>query len=135
VMTAAYGYGLVNDSVEVAVLGLFAVILFMLLDARYLREERAFRALFTRASQGNVRLYDMNTKPYYGKANGDAEDLRQINCRWRSVLKSWTIAGFYIPAAVVGIVVVSLVISPISSHFGEHPVPLPTHHPSVSPSN
>jgi hypothetical protein len=106
VVTAAFGYALVNHDAEVGLLGTAAVIVFAVLDAGYLRQERAFRALYQSAVRGRVGLYDMNVTRYYGKANGDDEDLRAVNCQWRQIIWSWSLAGFYVPVASLGFLIV-----------------------------
>lgn len=108
VATAAYGYAIVSLDSGVAILGLGAVILFATLDARYLREERAFRALFRRASKNRGRVFDMNSRAFYGKPNDDEKDRREENCRWPKIVWSWSLAGFYGPLAAVGVVVIAL---------------------------
>ncbi len=103
VATAAYGYALTKHRPTVALLGVAAVLLFASLDAQYLRQERAFRALYKAAVDDDVDLYDMATNRYYGKANGDQNDTRQENCRMTRVLWSWSLGGFYLPLAVLGL--------------------------------
>lgn len=104
IATATYGYAIVQDSWPLALVGVGAAFLFAFIDARYLREERAFRVLFRRAVAGSVPVYEMNSRAYYGKPNGDEEDLRAENCRWRAILPSWSILGFYGPVIAAGLV-------------------------------
>lgn len=110
VATAAYGYALAQRAWPVALVGIGAAILFAFLDARYLREERAFRVLFRRAVAGTVPLYEMNSRAYYGKPNGDDEDLRSENCRWRAIIPSWSVLGFYGPVAAAGVLLISILV-------------------------
>jgi len=65
VVTATYGYAASQRSAEVALLGMAAVGLFAFLDAHYLRQERAFRALYRAAVAGSVAVYEMNNGPYF----------------------------------------------------------------------
>lgn len=102
VITAAYGYALTSGSAQVALLGVGAAVLFGTLDTHYLRQERAFRALYRQAVDGHVTTYEMSNAPYFSKPNGDQADERQENCRWIKVLMSWSIAGFYLPLVSVG---------------------------------
>lgn len=102
VATAALGFALTNDSRAVGLLGTFAVLQFSFLDARYLREERKFRALYEEARLGRVDVYDMRTSPYVEKDHARFD--RQ--CQWRWVLKSWSLWAFYGPLLVVAIAVV-----------------------------
>lgn len=105
VATATYGYALTKSKPAVALLGIAAALIFTSLDAHYLRQERAFRALYRAAAEGRVEPYEMNTHVYYGKPNGDASDVRQENCRRTKVLWSWSLAGFYVPVVLLGLVV------------------------------
>lgn len=102
VATAAFGYALTQRSPSVALLGIGAALLFAFLDAQYLRQERAFRALYRAAVARSVQVYDMNSGLYYGKHNGDTDDQRQVNCRWTKIIFSWTIFGFYGPVLLAG---------------------------------
>jgi len=106
VATAAYGYGLTKTNIPVALLGLGAVILFAFLDAHYLRLERAFRVLYRMATSGKVPVFEMNPAPYFNRPNSDEEDQRSENCKWGSVVWSWSLAGFYMPMVLVGGVIV-----------------------------
>lgn len=109
VVSAAYGYALTKNAESAAVVGIGATMLFAVLDAQYLRQERAFRALFRRAVEGSVPVYDMNNRAYYGKPNDDEEDTREENCRWPSVIFSWSLGGFYGPAAGAGLLILARV--------------------------
>jgi hypothetical protein len=91
--TAALGFALTKDSRSVALLGSFAVLMFAFLDARYLREERKFRALYEDARLGRVAVYDMRTGLYV-EPNSPSYDKR---CEWSSVLQSWSLWAFYGP--------------------------------------
>jgi histidine triad (HIT) family protein len=107
--TAAYGFALTEPVASVALLGVAAVMVFAFLDAHYLRQERAFRALYRDAVADNVAVYEMSTRRYIRKPDqltGDTEagDLRDENCRWPSVVRSWSVAGFYGPFLAIGIV-------------------------------
>jgi len=106
VVTAAFGYSLVQHDAEVGLLGTATVIVFAVLDAGYLRQERAFRALYQAAVKGRVQAYDMNAARYYDRANGDVQDIRAVNCQWRRIIWSWSLAGFYVPVASLGVLLV-----------------------------
>lgn len=112
IVTATYGYAIVKGSWPLAVVGVGAALLFAFIDARYLREERAFRVLFRRAVAGSVAVYEMNSRAYYGRPNGDEEDLRAENCRWRAIIPSWSILGFYGPVIVAGLAVIVWLVLP-----------------------
>lgn len=102
VATAALGFAVTKNSRGVGLLGGLAVLLFGFLDARYLREERKFRALYEDARSGRVAVYDMNTQPYID-SNGPRF---AAACGWRSVLRSWSLWGFYAPLLAVAAAVV-----------------------------
>lgn len=106
VVTATYGFALVQHVPSVASLGLAAIVVFGVLDGHYLRQERAFRVLFRQIASGNIGGYDMNPNRYFHKPNGDEDDERDENCRWWHVICSWALMGFYGPLAGVGVVVI-----------------------------
>jgi hypothetical protein len=101
VATAAFGYALTKDSQSVALLAVGAVVLFGYLDARYLREERKFRALYEDARKGNAEVYDLRTGPYVDKGSPKYT----APCAWPSVLRSWSVWTFYLPIIGVGLAV------------------------------
>jgi hypothetical protein len=102
VATATLGFAITRQSVGVGLLGALGVLLFGLLDARYLREERKFRALYDDARKGCSDAYDMNTRPYGQRRDSSFSS----SCAWRSVLTSWSLWGFYGPLLLVAAVVV-----------------------------
>ncbi len=103
VATAALGYAVAKDASHVAWLAAFAVLMFGLLDARYLREERKFRCLYEDARQGRVELFDMRTKTY-----GDRKDPSyDRGCRWWSVVRSWSQWSFYGPILLVAVLILA----------------------------
>lgn len=98
VSAATFSYSLTKTAPAVSVVGLAAVVLFGMLDARYLREERRYRSLYEDARRGSVQVYDMRAGDY-GDRTCDRFDPR---CAWRAVVKSWSLWGFYGPIASVG---------------------------------
>jgi hypothetical protein len=102
VATAALGFAVTKNSRGVGLLGGFAIALFGFLDARYLREERKFRALYEDARRGRIERYDMDTRPYVEPANARFAS----TCQWRSVLQSWSLWAFYGPLLLVAVIVV-----------------------------
>lgn len=133
VTVAALGYSITALEFYVSLLAALATALFAALDSRYLREERAFRALYQRAAQDKGRLYDMNSRQFYGKPNGDKKDRRQVNCQWNSVFWSWTVAGFYIPAFGVAVAVGLIVLLNVTGGYGSLLLTPPAPSPSASP--
>lgn len=99
IVTAAYGYAFIERNWFIATLGIIAVIVFALLDANYLKQERSFRKLYDHVARGeSIPAFSMNpTVPGptgKGKVNywPDKQD-------WLS----WAIAPFYLPMLAVGV--------------------------------
>jgi histidine triad (HIT) family protein len=93
VSVAALGFAINKNSVGVGLLGALAVVLFGILDARYLREERKFRALYDDARLDKVDVYDMGTFRYIQPGGSSFTSA----CQWREVLRSWSLWAFYGP--------------------------------------
>jgi len=98
IIVATFGYSIAREAPFVALFGLFAVLIFGLLDANYLKQERSFRNLYDDvAGGGKVPQFSMNPTLAASdnkKANywPDSEDLR-----------SWAIAPFYGPILLAGV--------------------------------
>lgn len=90
VAMATFGYSATTAVPFVAVLGLIAVCFFGVLDAYYLREERLFRELYNDARRGWIEVYSMDKNAYKDR------------CPRGKVIRSWSVAGFYGPLAMVG---------------------------------
>ena len=91
VATAAFGFSATKAAPVVAGLGVVVVIFFGILDSYYLREERLFRYLYDDARKGNVEVYSMNKNDYSSR------------CKRGSVIRSWSLLGFYGPLLLVGL--------------------------------
>lgn len=95
VVTATYGYAITSQNPWIALLGVAAVVLFLFQDANYLREERRYRALSKSVAEGKdsarFTLVPSN-------AQDGSDGISQV-------LKSWSIAPFYIPLIVIGCVI------------------------------
>jgi hypothetical protein len=103
VVTATYGYALTKHAGSVALLGLLGVALFGFLDANYLRQEQAYRALYDAVAR---RTRDV---PLFSLDVTDAHDpVPAPTTRWmrglvrlrkwvpgRQVWLSWSVAPFY----------------------------------------
>ncbi|MCP4383100.1 MAG: hypothetical protein GY798_17035 [Hyphomicrobiales bacterium] len=96
VSVAALGFAVNKNSVGVGLLGALAVALFGILDARYLREERKFRALYDDARRNKIDVYDMGTLRYAQPSSSSFTSA----CRWSGVLRSWSLWAFYGPLLV-----------------------------------
>lgn len=99
IVTVAYGYAFVERDWFIAALGIVAVLVFALLDANYLKQERSFRKLYDRVARGE-ELPPFSMNPTVAGPDGTAK----VNY-WpdRQDLKSWAIAPFYLPMLAVGI--------------------------------
>lgn len=100
IVTLTYGYAVTNQQWSVAVMGLIAVVIFGVLDANYLKQERAFRKLYDKvAVGGDIPAFSMNPTlagPAGKKVNywPDWEDIR-----------SWAVAPVYFPLLLAGIAI------------------------------
>jgi len=98
IVTLTYGYAVTKEEFWVAVLGIAAVVIFGVLDANYLKQERAFRKLYDKvASGGDIPTFSLNPAlagPAGSRVNywPDREDFR-----------SWAIAPVYGPLIIAGI--------------------------------
>lgn len=99
IATATYGYAGTKSSAIVAILGGLAVLLFAIVDARYLREERKYRLLFDAARAETAELYEMNATRYCDSLTG--ADTATI--RWRAVAGSWSVRDYYGVIVLVGV--------------------------------
>lgn len=91
IATATYGYAGTAPSALVASLGIFAILVFASVDARYLREERKFRLLFDAAREGKVSAYEMNARVLC--SNLPPGERKAIS--WSRVVWSWSVRDFY----------------------------------------
>jgi diadenosine tetraphosphate (Ap4A) HIT family hydrolase len=103
IMMATYGYALVHEDGPVALLGLGSVFTFGLLDANYLKQEKAFRRLYDAVAGGHpIPQFSMNptlAAPSGGRSNYWPD--------W-DVLKSWAIAPVYLPLVAAGLVIAAI---------------------------
>ena len=99
IATATFGYAGTQSSAIVALLGMFAVSLFAVVDSRYLREERKYRLLFDAARTGGLDPYEMNATRYCGT-------LSRAQCEpisWLKVVGSWSVRDYYGLMLLVGV--------------------------------
>jgi hypothetical protein len=98
VTTAICGFAITLHQPTVALLALFPLVVFGLLDAQFLRLERRFRALFDQ-----IRNED------WGKSSSFEINLHKSpKISYVRILFSWSILWFYAPIA-VGVVIVVLI--------------------------
>lgn len=122
VVTAAFGYALTQRSVEVALLGISAILLFGYMDVNYLRQERLYRRLYNAVVRQDVKIPELSLDPHDyeetapdadGEANTQKGQFNSGRCRrskinvkeWFRVLTSWSIAPFYGALLFVGALV------------------------------
>lgn len=99
IATATYGYAGSSPSILVALLGVFAILVFAGVDARYLREERKYRLLFNAAREGRVGVYEMNAHEVC--AGLPPGERRSIS--WPHIVWSWSVRDFYGLILLVGV--------------------------------
>jgi hypothetical protein len=88
---AAFGVAVVRASWYLFALGVGALLVFGMLDALYLHNERKFRDLYRAIVQNSVEPLSMDTAHL------------RIRSKRESVL-SWSVLGFYFPLAVAGLI-------------------------------
>lgn len=101
IATATFGYAGTQSSTVVALLGMFAVVLFAVVDARYLREERKYRMLFDAARSGMVDVYEMNATRYCDSLTRD----ECASLSWGKVVWSWSVRDYYGIMLLVGVAI------------------------------
>ena len=114
VVTAAYGYAVTRGSVGVGLIGIIATLVFGLMDANYLRQEKAYRALYDAVARGARPIPLFSLDPSHADdpipAGTRLKDrILKVIGRWlpgRSVWLSWSIAPFYTSFLAAGAVVV-----------------------------
>lgn len=115
VVSATYGYALVQKATSVAVLGIAAVLLFSYLDANYLRQEKRFRRLYRAVAEGSdeIAVFSLNPDdvgpPPHGKSSEEWAIWmpRGINrlVPGPDVWASWSVGPFYVALVLAGVVV------------------------------
>lgn len=101
IVTLTYGYAIAKESALVALLGCLAVLVFGLLDANYLKQERAFRKLYDEVAAGHsIPAFSMN--PALASPAGT-----NVNY-WpdRADVRSWAVAPIYGPLLLAGLGIV-----------------------------
>lgn len=98
IVTVTYGYAITSESFFVALLGCLAVLVFGVLDANYLKQERAFRKLYDEVAAGRpIPAFSMN--PALASPAGT-----RVNYwpDWPDV-RSWAVAPVYGPLLLAGL--------------------------------
>lgn len=100
IITATYGFAITKNAPLIALLGIVAVIVFGILDANYLKQERAFRKLYDAVAVGGpIPAFSMNST-----LAGTAGASSNYWPDWKD-LKSWAIAPVYGPLLLTGIAI------------------------------
>lgn len=110
VVTVTYGFGVTQRSGAVALLGLMAVVLFMYVDANYLRQERAFRTLYDTVARQKRQVPSFSLDPSEAAepmppAASRRERALIVVRRWVPgwpVWRSWSILPFYGALLLIG---------------------------------
>lgn len=98
IVTATYGYAVTGKSILVALLGCLAVLVFGVLDANYLKQERAFRKLYDEVASGRpIPAFSMN--PTLASPIGNGANYWPD---WPDV-RSWAVAPVYGPLLLAGL--------------------------------
>ncbi len=100
IVTATLGYAITKDQPGVALLGALAIVIFGLLDANYLKQERAFRKLYDEVTRGGpIPIFAMN--PALAAPQG-----KKVNY-WpdRPDVLSWAVLPFYGPLLLSALVI------------------------------
>lgn len=100
IVTLTFGYAVTQKNPWAALFGIVAILVFGVLDANYLKQERAFRKLYDSISSGGaIPNFSMNPAlagPTGGSVNywPDWQDIR-----------SWAVAPIYGPLLIVGVAI------------------------------
>lgn len=92
---AIYGFAVKGTSWQLAAIGLMPVVVFWGLDAYFLRQERLFRSLYDQ-----VRRHSAAVEPFSMNTAACAAGVPS----WARTLLSPTLASFYGPVLVIGII-------------------------------
>lgn len=120
--SALLGFAVSRTQASLALISLAPAIAFALLDAYYLRQERAFRSMFRYvAASEELQDFDMDPTPY------------SRNQLWRSAIASFSIAAFYgVILAVSLLVFIALCTQPGAAAAGDSPLPTVSGSPAAS---
>lgn len=107
-VTVSYGYAITRNAPTVALLGLVSVLVFGILDANYLKREKAFRRLYDRVAAGEkIPRFSMNPSLPAPDTQSALISRRGRTDYWPNwpELKSWAIAPIYLPLVIAGVVI------------------------------
>lgn len=95
---AAFGVAVVRASWFIFLLGVGALVVFGVMDGLYLHNERKFRDLYAAIVQNSVKPLLMDVKQAGVRRAADSH-------------RSWSVAGFYVPLALGGLILMGVSIS------------------------
>jgi diadenosine tetraphosphate (Ap4A) HIT family hydrolase len=98
IVTLTYGYAITQVAWPVALLGIVAVLVFGILDANYLKQERAFRQLYDQVASGSA-IPAFSLDPSLASPAGVKENYWPD---WRD-LRSWAILPVHGPLLLGGV--------------------------------
>jgi hypothetical protein len=96
---AFYGFAVKGTNWKLAAIGLMPVLIFWGLDAYFLRQERLFRSLYDQVRQRNAQI-----EPFAMNAAAHASGVAS----WRRTLLSPTLAPFYGPVFIIGVLLTAI---------------------------
>ncbi|MFD9428328.1 MULTISPECIES: HIT family protein [unclassified Streptomyces] len=105
IVTLTYGYAITNKSIPVGMIGCLAVLVFGVLDANYLKQERAFRKLYDEVASGRpIPAFSMN--PTLASPSGTRSNY------WpdKPDIRSWAVAPVYLPLILAGLAITAWLI-------------------------
>lgn len=113
VVTATYGYALTQHMAVIAVLGIAGVALFALLDANYLRQEKAYRRLYVTVANKTrpVPAFTLDPAEADDPPSPGSSARKRLSIaidQWipgRSVWLSWSVAPFYGGLLLLGLLI------------------------------
>ena len=96
ILTLVFAIAALKQEIRIYVFlaGLLVAVAFCFMDAQYLRLERAYRRLYTKAVAGDTRLYDLNPKPFDEGFRGYIKSLF-----------SWSVLGYYGTLIIAGAII------------------------------
>ena len=96
ILTLVFAIAALKQEIRIYVFlaGLLVAVAFCFMDAQYLRLERAYRRLYTKAFAGDTRLYDLNPKPFDEGFRGYIKSLF-----------SWSVLGYYGTLIIAGAII------------------------------
>ena len=112
---AAFGVAVVRDSWHLFLLGVLALIAFSVIDGLYLHNEKKFRDLYDAIVDNSVKPLSMNTNNLTNRPKN-------------SSYFSWSVAGFYAPLIIAGLILLFTAVVSQAPDENRRPAPNPGNH-------